>query len=84
MRMDSPDYVLFDPYQLLESCPEADLTPAPNYRLYVVDQSPCYELIPLPPLPHNSSNSACAKTYNGVAAVAVATNNHSNDNSNEQ
>ena len=35
------------------------------------------------PLPNNSSNSAHAETSNGVAAMAVATNNRSNDNSND-
>ena len=47
MRMFIPDYVLYDPYELLESCSEAGLSPVPGARFYIVDQSLYYEVIPL-------------------------------------
>ena len=45
--MYAPDYVVYDPYELLESFPHADLLSVPDTRLYIVDQSSFYELLPL-------------------------------------
>ena len=46
------------------------------------EQSPAV-LPPLPSLPNKSYSALIAETSNGVAAVAVATNSCSNDNSND-
>ena len=45
--MTTPDYVLFDPYALLETCPEVDLHSVLASQLYIVDRSLYYELIPM-------------------------------------
>ena len=45
--MTSPDCILFDPYVLLIICPDAYLSDVPDSRLYIIDQSLYYELIPM-------------------------------------
>ena len=37
VRIHAPDHVLYDLCELLESCPEADLSSVPDTLLYIVD-----------------------------------------------
>ena len=43
--MTTPDYMLIDPYALLESCTEVDLSSVLDSWLYIVDRPSYYKLI---------------------------------------